>query len=90
MRTRDWKHLITKKLEDYDEAMDLKFNNEFRDFIKPMLADNDIITYDDVQGFIDSFEQSDENEWAESEVQSIYEGYMDAKYEESKDERMGL
>ena len=87
MRTRNWKNLITKKLEDYDEAMDIKFNDEFRDFIKPMLADNDIITYDDVQGFIDSFEQSDENEWAESEVQSDIDTVNDIKYQEYKDER---
>jgi len=87
MRTIDWKNLITKKLEDYDEAMDIKFNDEFRDFIKPMLADNDIITYDDVQGFIDSFEQSDENEWAESEVQSDIDTVNDIKYQEYKDER---
>ncbi len=75
---------------DFDEAMNEKFNDEFRDFIKPMLTDNDVITHDDVQGFMDSFTVPDENEWAYEKVDAELADIGDQQYEEERDRKMGL
>ena len=72
-------------LENYDEAMEEKFSTEFIEFIKPLLHDNDIITYDDIQGFLDSFETLEENEWALAKASEEYEDAQEAKYEEFND-----
>ena len=92
IRTRDYNALIESKLEDYDEAMDEKFNDEFRDFLcdEEFIMNPKQITYDDIQGFLDSFEQPDELEWAQSEVESELQGFEDSKYEAFKDQRMGV
>ncbi len=85
MRTQDYKARIEEILDNYEEAMDEKFSEEFITFIKPYLADNDVISYSDVQGFIDSFEQPDPDEWAAKEAQSQYETYQDQQYDLLKD-----
>lgn len=90
IRTRDIKARAEQFLEDYDYAMDEKFNLELRDFLKPMLADNDVITYDDIQGFLDSFEQPDENEWAFEQATSELDDIADFQMELERDRRMGL
>ena len=86
LTNRELKALAEKKLEHYNEAYDEAFNDEFRDFLSTF-KDTDIITEDDIQGFIDSFTFPEEDEWAFDEVQSDYEDYCDAKYQEWKDER---
>ncbi len=85
--SRAIKNRAIELLEGFDEAMDEKFSDEFRDFIKPMLADNDVITYDDIQGFLDSFETLDENEWAFEQVDAELAEIGDQKYQQWKDER---
>ena len=88
--SRAIKNRAIELLEGFDEAMDEKFSDEFRDFIKPMLADNDVITYDDIQGFLDSFETPDENEWAFEQVDAELADIEDQQMELERDRKMGL
>ena len=76
--------------DEHQEARDEEFSNQFIDFIKPMLYDNDVITEDDVQGFIDSFDFPDEDEWAIDKACSEADDYGDMKMEEARDREMGL
>ena len=74
--------------EGYEEARDEAFNEEFADMFATKLGRiKDDVTYDDVQGFLDSFTFPEEGDWAMDQAQSEYEGYMDSKYEQMKDER---
>jgi len=87
MRTRNYKADIEKISEGYEDAKDKEFNTQFRDFV----GDETIfITEDDIQGFLDSFTFPEEFEWAASEYESQRDAYEDAKFEEMRDERMGL
>ena len=90
IRTRDIKARAEELLEGYDDAMDEKFNEEFRDAFSEHFKENQIegiITYDDVQGFIDSFEQPDEYKWAYDKVNSEIDDMADQAHEEARDER---
>lgn len=75
--------------EGYQEARDDAFNDEFVDFITGTPTDVKL-TEDDVQGFLDSFDFEDEDEWAFNEVQSELDDIGDALHEQRRDERMGL
>jgi len=88
--SRQIKNRAIELLDDYDDAMDEKFSDEFRDFIKPMLADNDIITEADIQGFIDSFEYPNENDWAFDKVDAELADIGDQQMELERDRKMGL
>ncbi len=75
--------------DDYQEAKDYEFNQQFRDmFIEKGYLNS--ITEDDVQGFIDSFTFPEEDEWCMNMACGEADDYFDAKYEEEKDRRMGL
>jgi hypothetical protein len=73
-------------LEGYDDACDEAFHDEFMDVLSDF-GDDETITRDDVQGFIDSFTFPDEDEWAFDQVQDEIDAYEDAKYEQWRDER---
>ncbi len=82
MRTNDFKAKVELKLEQYDEFIEEKFDQEFRDFLNEF--GNNVITYNDVQGFLDSFEEPSEYEWAEDEVMNDYIVMQEARYDEAK------
>lgn len=71
---------------DYQEARDEEFNNQFWDMFKPVGKDEVVsVTEDDIQGFLDSFEFPDEDEWICSKAESEYDDWADAKYQEWKE-----
>ncbi len=85
MRTRDLKRRMEEVEEGYDEAYEEAFSLEFRDFIKPMLHDNDVITEDDLQGFLDSFTFPDQADWCYDKVQSELDDIGDQRYQQHKE-----
>ena len=94
MRTRDIKARAEELIEGYQEARDEEFSNEFKDYVLDYLklghpAHNlkNIITEDDIQGFMDSFTFEDEWDWAYTQVQNELDDIGDAKYQQMKDER---
>ena len=84
--TRQYKADLEELADEYWEARDEAFNNEFVKFFAELIIEGNI-TEDDIQGFMDSFEFQSEDEWCASEYQSRMESFEDAKYEEAKDER---
>ena len=87
MRTRDYKAELDEIANGYQEARDEEFNAQFRDMF---FMATDILTEDDIQGFLDSFTFPDEEDWAADEFESRRDSYYDAKMEEEKDRRMGI
>ncbi len=90
MRTRNYKADLEELADGYEDARAEEFSTQFYDFIKETVKDEYVLTEDDIQGFIDSFDFLGEDEWCASEYQSRMESFEDAKYEEMKDERCGL
>ena len=100
MRTRNYKADLEELEDGYEEAREVEFDQQFRDFISEFVQVGTIheehnsllptITEDDIQGFLDSFDFPDVDEWCASEYESRRDSFEDAKYEEMKDERMGL
>ena len=94
MRTNTYKANLELIAEGYEEARDIEFDIQFRDmFNEYFLTEKGmkiVITEDDIQGFIDSFDFPDEDEWCEDELESQRDAFEDAKYEEYKDRKMGL
>ena len=86
MTARQMKDRACELSEGYEDVRDETFNDEFREFIQPYIA-GITLTEDDVQGFLDSFTFPEEGDWSMDKAQSEYEGYMDSKYEQMKDER---
>ena len=82
--SRRIKDRATELAEGYEEARDEAFNEEFRDMFS---QEKYVITEEDLQGFLDSFTFPEEGDWALDQAESEYEGYMDSKYEQMKDER---
>ena len=88
MRTRNYKANLDEIAEGYQNARDCEFDTELTTFIRETKEEYGVVTEDDVQGFVDSFDFPDEYEWAAAEYESQRDSYYDAKYEEMKDERM--
>ena len=89
MRTRDYKANIEKISERYQEAKDDEFNDQFVEFITGTPTDEKL-TESDIRGFLESFTFPEEFEWSASEYESQIDAYEDAKFEEARDERLGL
>ena len=88
MRTRDLKARAEELACNYDEARDEAFNDEFRDMFKHCFnKSNLVLTYDDVQGILDSFTFQEEGEWAMDQALNELEDIADQKHEQMKDER---
>ncbi len=88
MRTRDLKAAAEAHLENFDAFMEEKFDEEFRDFMGQFYTHGGLhanITYDDIQGFMDSFETPDENEWAMEKVQSELDDVGDQQMEQERE-----
>ncbi len=74
--------------EEYDEAKAEQFRTEIKDEMEGMdVYEMDI---DFFQGFIDSFSFPDRSDWAMDKACGEADDYADAKYEQMKEERMGL
>ena len=82
MRTRDIKARAEELADGYQEARDVEFNEQFRDMFS---IESEIITEDDLQGFLDSFTFPDEGDWAYDQVQSELDDIGDQKYQEYKE-----
>ena len=87
MRTRNYKANLELIAEGYQVARDDEFYVQLMDFIK---ESDGLVTEDDLQGFIDSFDFPDEDEWCATEFESQRDSFEDAKYEEYRDRKMGL
>jgi len=88
MTARQMKDRACELSEGYEEARDDAFNDEFRDMFKHCFdKSNLVLTYDDVQGFLDSFTFQEEGEWAMDQAQNELEDIGDQQYEQWKDER---
>ena len=86
--TNKIKDLAIGFMDDYDDAMDEKFSNEFKIEFSKILHNNEIVTYDDIQGFLDSFETPDENDWALAKAESYLSDHEEEKLQQMKDERL--
>jgi len=84
--SRQIKDRACELAEGYEEARDEEFNMQFQDFITALDAFN-TVTYDDVQGFMDSFTFPEESDWAMDKAESELEDIEDQRYEQWKDER---
>ena len=88
MRTNQIKARAEELAEGYQDARDEAFNDEFYDEFTDTGMLTTSLTEDDVQGFMDSFDFPDEDQWAIDEYESRQDSFYDAKYESFKDERM--
>ena len=84
MRTRQYKADLEELADGYQEARDEAFNNEFVKFFAELIIEGNI-TEDDIQGFIDSFDFPDEEQWAINKYESRRDSFYDAKYQEYKE-----
>ena len=89
MRTRNYKADLEELEGEYDEARDYEFNEQFRDAILVQGVNTNlaklVVTEDDIQGFLDSFDFPDVDEWCASEYESRLGEYADQKYNEWKE-----
>ena len=94
--TRQYKADLEELADGYQEARDVEFSIQLKDFLEDFIthdygnAWNIGITEDDVRGFIDSFDFPSESDWCADEYESRRDSFEDAKYEQMRDERMGL
>jgi len=76
----------------YQEERDEAFTKHFKDVLMPSGVNTNLekwsITEDDIQGFLDSFEFPDEEEWIASKVESEYGDYMDQAYDQMRDDQL--
>ena len=72
-------------IDDYEEARDEAFNEEFRQMFHKDMINTTIITYDDIQGFLDSFTFKDEDEWLADGYESELGDCIDRAYLEWKE-----
>jgi len=86
MNSRRIKDRACELSEGYEEARDDAFNDEFVEFITGTPTD-DKLTYDDIQGFLDSFTFQEEGEWAMDKALNELEDIADQKHEQMRDER---
>jgi hypothetical protein len=93
---RNWKADTKALCDEYEElydayqaARDRDFHEAFTDFMQA-IEPEETITEDLVRGFLESFTFPDKAEWYTSECISHIDDYYEQKYEEQKDERVGL
>jgi len=67
-------------IDRYEEARDEEFDRQFKDFYNETIQDNDIITPDDVQGFMDSFTFDNDSDWLANEYEGFLGDIEDQKY----------
>ena len=92
---RGAKEWHTDHFEDYQEARDEAFNEEFQDTFMKMVQTGDtrnfimkeLVTEDDIQGFIDAFTFKDEDDWLSDEYASYIGDLQDQAYDSYKDEQ---
>ena len=82
------KDYYEEHIDDYEEAKNEAFTNEFIDFIKSCNFPQEQINEDDIQGFLDNFSFKDEDEWISDEYESFIGDLTDQAYEAEKDRRM--
>jgi hypothetical protein len=78
---------MTDKAEEYEEARAEAFNDEFREFIREIINSPQykLITENDIQGFLDTFEFPDESDWLASQYESHLGECADQAYLEYKE-----
>lgn len=89
IRTRDIKARAEELLEQYPDAMEEKFNEEFRHNFKDYFFGKGIeetITIEEIQEFLDNYDEPDEDSWAYDQVNSEIDDMADAYYQMKKDE----
>ena len=88
MTARQLKDRACELSEGYEEAMKQDLRDTIEEYIES--ADVDSIYSDDIAERVEQWndELPEEGDWALSQAESEYEGYMDSKYEQMKDERM--
>ena len=85
--SRHIKDRASELAEGYQEARDEAFSDEFKIEFSKILHNNEIVTHDDIQGFLNSFTFPEENDWALAQAESELESAEDAKMQLEKDER---
>ena len=73
-----------------DEAFDEEFKEEFSKHFGTKLGMHISIDEDDVQGFLDSFEFKDEDEWLSDMYESHIGDLIDQAYDSYKDDRLEM
>ena len=83
------KEYYENNIDRYEEARDEVFTDALRDFLGNFESAI-LITFsqDDLQGFLDSFEFPDEDEWLSNEYESYIGDIEDQCYENFRDEQM--
>ena len=91
MRTRDFKEMAERKMDDYEEARNYAFLWELTDFINKHTVDIshgkvilENIDEADMQNFIDDFDFPEQWEWAENEVLNDCIDAQEARYDMMK------
>ena len=93
MRTRDYKSKLEEYEDQYQEARDEEFRQQFQFELMYKMSETyggvwifeTPITEDDIQGFIDSFTFPDIDQWCADQYESERDAYADAKYQEFKE-----
>jgi len=87
IKRKNYKSDLDEIAEGYQVARDCEFDTKLTDFIRKTREADGVVTEDDIQGFIDSFEFIEENEWCEMEYAEQIGAFEDVKYNEIKDKR---
>ena len=94
MRTREYKAALDDLEDDYWEARNKSFIEEFEDFMSEYVervpGNFKNITEKDLQGFLDSFTFPEAYEWCAKEFEDRRDAFEDAKMEEARDREMEL
>lgn len=90
MRTRDIKARAEEYEEQYDEAMIDDLKDAINDYLDGLSADS--VSPDTIYEIVEEWNNilPDVWDWCHDQVQSDIDSYEDAKYEQMRDERMGL
>ena len=85
-----WKEQAERYTEEYDLERALAFQQEIVDFVTSYKSDTDPITEDDIQDLVDNFDFPDVEDWVADQIESDMGAYADMKYDEMRDERLGI
>jgi len=88
MNSRRIKDRACELAEGYEKARADEFRTQLTDEMEGMEVDE--MDIDFFQGFLDSFNFQDENDWALDQAEDEYADAQEAKYEEYRDRKMGL
>ncbi len=86
MRTRDKKARIEELSERYQDAYDEEFNDQF----KNVFSGTELITFEDVQNFLDNFDFEEEYDWCWTQLDNELADAGDAAMELARDRKMGI